>query len=554
MPSFNLPPGTPVGGEQFRPLDLDRTVIAIPLLKQIHEELKIIQEFNARFPEAARSHNVAILLNPRDPAGLEAAQARIAEMAAKAASLALSASTERLKKAAAESRSTERKYNRALQTAIAEQKIEQWIEDKDGIFCLASLHSAVIRRLLAMNGRMDPSIRPIERILPTRFEVIIDLNLEHPGGRGAARKWVFDNIEIAKRKADVRDAGQAVHFEKSRTNNQYVFACLEARTIQKLVQLDIDHAKAKAEERRELADKESVKAQIDPSRFRAIYHIWPDFEVSICIERSIATVKADAAQKSFAARGAGITWAVLDSGIDANHPHFRQYSNVDPNSSWHKDFTLDGPGSLVDENGHGTHVAGIIAGEWLVSPDTPEKDRPLAIYRYRKQDAEDIEYQEHRLEGISGMAPRCRLVSLKVLDENGKGTVSNLIAAITHVQEINGYGRRLLIQGLNMSLGYSFEPEWFACGQSPLCTEVDRLVKSGVVVVVAAGNTGYGLSSRRSARPLRAWRSRSTTLETRTSPSQSAPPTGRCRTCTSPIFVQGSDRRWTAQTRYRCAG
>src|ERR1700676_830596 len=40
--------------------------------------------------------------------------------------------------------------------------------------------------------------------------------------------------------------------------------------------------------------------------------------------------------------------------------------------------------------------------------------------------------------------------------------------------------------------GYDFEPEWFACGQSPLCVEVDRLVRSGVVVVVAAGNTGYG--------------------------------------------------------------
>jgi len=43
-----------------------------------------------------------------------------------------------------------------------------------------------------------------------------------------------------------------------------------------------------------------------------------------------------------------------------------------------------------------------------------------------------------------------------------------------------------------MSVGYEFEPEWFACGQSPLCVEVNRLVKSGVVVVVAAGNTGYG--------------------------------------------------------------
>src|SRR4026208_1684655 len=91
-----------------------------------------------------------------------------------------------------------------------------------------------------------------------------------------------------------------------------------------------------------------------------------------------------------------------------------------------------------------------------------------------------------------GMAPRCRLVSLRVLDDDGKGSVSSLIAAIAHIQEKNSYGSRLVIHGVNMSLGYNFEPEWFACGQSPLCVEVDRLVKSGVVVVVAAGNSGYG--------------------------------------------------------------
>ena len=77
-------------------------------------------------------------------------------------------------------------------------------------------------------------------------------------------------------------------------------------------------------------------------------------------------------------------------------------------------------------------------------------------------------------------------------DGDGNGAVSNLIAAIHHIQKINGHGRRILIHGVNISLGYTFEPEWFACGQSPICVEIDRLVKSGVVVVVAAGNTGYG--------------------------------------------------------------
>ena len=60
------------------------------------------------------------------------------------------------------------------------------------------------------------------------------------------------------------------------------------------------------------------------------------------------------------------------------------------------------------------------------------------------------------------------------------------------MQLINGNGRDLKIHSVNLSLGHTFDPKWFACGHSPLCVEVNRLVKSGVVVVVAAGNTGYG--------------------------------------------------------------
>ena len=71
----------------------------------------------------------------------------------------------------------------------------------------------------------------------------------------------------------------------------------------------------------------------DPSKCRAIFHIWPDFEISACINKSIATVKADAAQNSFSASGAGITWAVMDSGIDATHQHFSKHGNIDPAST-----------------------------------------------------------------------------------------------------------------------------------------------------------------------------------------------------------------------------
>jgi subtilisin family serine protease len=80
-----------------------------------------------------------------------------------------------------------------------------------------------------------------------------------------------------------------------------------------------------------------------------------------------ATVKADAARRSFDATGRGITWAVLDSGIDADHHHSRRYQNLKGDvASLHRDFTKPGEpalgDALVDQFGHGTHVAGIIAG------------------------------------------------------------------------------------------------------------------------------------------------------------------------------------------------
>src|SRR5262245_57125294 len=59
-------------------------------------------------------------------------------------------------------------------------------------------------------------------------------------------------------------------------------------------------------------------------------------------------------------------------------------------------------------------------------------------------------------------------------------------------EELNDDPKLLRVHGVNLSVGYDFDAQMFGCGQSPLCVEVDRLVKSGVIVVVAAGNTGYG--------------------------------------------------------------
>jgi subtilisin family serine protease len=235
---------------------------------------------------------------------------------------------------------------------------------------------------------------------------------------------------------------------------------------------------------------------------RSIYRIWPDFPVKPLIDRSVATVKADAALRAFAASGRKIVWAVIDSGIDGTHPHFTTHQTLSHASvaSLHADFTVDpmlkGEQStaVTDRFGHGTHVAGIIAGE------LDEKVEPLLYEHVYRTDPtgenKQITVEPRRSQekpALRGMAPECRLVSLKILDDNGQGRASDVMRALQYIrEEVNGDPKMLRIHGVNLSLGYEFDAEMFACGQSPLCVEVDRMVKSGVVVVTAAGNTGYG--------------------------------------------------------------
>lgn len=317
---------------------------------------------------------------------------------------------------------------------------------------------------------------------PESHKVIIDLNLEFHGGRQEARKWVLNTVRqlIASTGVNKDPAYQDINEERSKLSSQYLFARLEGDVIRDLVNRDTQENGSRGD------------SQDTGSSPRAIYHIWPDFPIRALTNKSISTVKADAARASFAAVGDGIVWAVMDSGIDVEHPHFTLHKNTElvlPLE--HLDFTGEEIPNK-DLNGHGTHVAGIIAGE-MNRPTSPDatSNGAFAVVRGRDENGV-VSYNKINIEAISGMAPKCKLVSLRVLDSKGQGDVSSLIAAIAKIQEINGHGRRLLIHGVNISVGNDFDPEWFACGQSPLCTEVNHLVSSGVVVVVAAGNSGYG--------------------------------------------------------------
>ena len=152
---------------------------------------------------------------------------------------------------------------------------------------------------------------------------------------------------------------------------------------------------------------------------------------------------------ALAQTGAGITVAVLDSGI-APHPDLagRIAASVD---------MLAGGVSVPpsDPYGHGTHVAGIVAGSGATSGG-----------RYR------------------GIAPGARVVSVRVLDASGSGRTSDVIAGLQWVrQNRNVYGIRVAV----LSLGH---PVQEPAGVDPLVSAVEALESAGVVVVCSAGNYG----------------------------------------------------------------
>jgi len=131
--------------------------------------------------------------------------------------------------------------------------------------------------------------------------------------------------------------------------------------------------------------------------------------------------------------GAGVRVGIVDTGAD-HHPDFGDRILA------YRDFTESGPS---DEVGHGTHVAGIVAGAG-------------ALYR--------------------GVAPKASLVIAKALSLNG-GTEDTVLAALSWLS-------RMKVDVVNLSLGGPGDP------RDPLSREVDALSAEGILVCVAAGNSG----------------------------------------------------------------
>ncbi len=267
----------------------------------------------------------------------------------------------------------------------------------------------------------------------------------------------------------------------------YIAAALPKQGIIDIAQMDIELANHMWDTFKNSGPSD-VSERVQHDSRGPIRGLWPNFEIHGLINRTAITTKSLAAQRAFGAYGEGITWAVVDSGIEANHSHFARHSNLGlPGSPLsHRSFVGGSVAdALTDKAGHGTHVAGIIAGE----------DTGVLIARNHIVDDKDLRVRQEKVAAVSGMAPKCSLLSLKVLRSDGSGDLVALIKALQFLRQLlQEHDGELPVHGVNLSVGYPFDPSWFGTGQTPVCREVDALVRAGLVVVAAAGNTGCGMA------------------------------------------------------------
>ena len=217
-----------------------------------------------------------------------------------------------------------------------------------------------------------------------------------------------------------------------------------------------------------------VAAHLNPDEVRLVaqhyrhlnvYAVWRSAAKKKLLDRSRSVLQADAAFESYRAGGARIRWAVLDTGVRSDHPHFKHPETGKSRIAAIWDCTRPGaPRKLADDDdrdGHGSHVAGIIAGASSEAGKT-----------------------------YTGVAPEAELVVYKVLNDRGEGEDAWIIKALDHVAEQNENNAALAVHGLNLSLGGPYDSTVYGCGFTPICQELRRLWRAGVVVVVACGNEG----------------------------------------------------------------
>jgi subtilisin family serine protease len=188
--------------------------------------------------------------------------------------------------------------------------------------------------------------------------------------------------------------------------------------------------------------------------------VYPDLPVNATVEDNILQIGADQVwsmtdSHGSNVRGTGIIVAVIDTGIAYTHPDLGggfgpSYKVIGGYDFHNKD------SDPMDDNGHGTHVAGIIAASGV----------------------------------LTGVAPGAKLLAYKALGSDGSGSMSNVILGVERAMDPNDDGNTAdHANVISMSLGGSGDVN------DPICKAVQSAIDAGVVVVVAAGNSGPSMGT-----------------------------------------------------------
>lgn len=189
-----------------------------------------------------------------------------------------------------------------------------------------------------------------------------------------------------------------------------------------------------------------------------VVYISKDRPLTPFFDNAAPAVNASAAwQSNYTGYGIGV--ALIDSGVNS-HPDLLTTGLLPLSRVVYNQSFVPGSSSAADAYGHGTHIAGLIAGNGLSSTG------PLFSQTFK------------------GIAPGSQIVNLRVLDANGSATDSTVIAALSRAIALKStYNIRVI----NLSLGHAVYESYKL---DPLCVAVEKAWKNGIVVVVAAGNNG----------------------------------------------------------------
>lgn len=276
---------------------------------------------------------------------------------------------------------------------------------------------------------------------------VVPRDAERLLANGTADRRLFDVtrlVEWGYDDASRPDLPLIVSYAEGRALAPGALAAAGARVSRDLPSVDADAVKARKSEAAELWETltgSGGTAQAMAAATERVERIWLDGKVRAALDKSTAQIGAPPAWAA-GYDGKGVKVAVLDTGVDGTHPDLADRLAAEKNFSEAAD--------TVDRVGHGTHVASTVAGSGAKSKGA-----------------------------YKGVAPGARLISGKVLDDNGFGEESGVIAG---AQWAVAQGAKVV----NLSLGSSDSP-----GNGPLEQAVDDLsASSGALFVIAAGNDG----------------------------------------------------------------